>query len=280
LIERASDNEGSVAIYELPLDMAHLLRGLSQRHKLNEEVGDAAAFEKLVERMAQSEHTGLLEIHTVSGAALLLMIAGRISNIYWETKEGVTFEKGEARHRLDRALAYGAEEVIISDFSRDMWRNRQTTPARLDARFIGPAPHGDTSQQVAVDRAVRQSVLDELHTEVPALLQAVFFDLMTGLILARKLRGTGAVRVGILSEKIPALTASVRDLVRLEGNDQLEFIHVTTGHVVIVVAVIVETQEGIAALADKSQPTALIEAALARASRSYLTRALKIKNTG
>jgi phosphoserine phosphatase len=95
---------------------------------------------------------------------------------------------------------------------------------------------------------------------------------MTGAIFARKGRGTSVIRVGLLAEKVPSLTMYLRELVSTEDDDSVELIELSTERLSTLVAVVPEAQEAIAILADKSQPTALISAALGRAVRSYAAR--------
>jgi phosphoserine phosphatase len=124
----------------------------------------------------------------------------------------------------------------------------------------------------AEETALRHQVLEELSNQVPSMIQAFVFDLMTGAVLARKGRGTSAIRVGLLAEKVPSLTIYLRDLVATEDADEVELIEVSTARVATLVAIVSEAQEAIAVLADKAQPTALISAALSRVVRSYASR--------
>jgi hypothetical protein len=101
---------------------------------------------------------------------------------------------------------------------------------------------------------------------------AFLFDLITGAILARKSRAGSTLRVSLLAEKVPAFTAYLRDVVAAEDKDQIELIEVSTERVAALVAVVPETLEGIAVLADRAQPTATIGAALTRAVRDYAAR--------
>jgi hypothetical protein len=96
--------------------------------------------------------------------------------------------------------------------------------------------------------------------------------LLAGTILARMGRGTSAIRVGLLAEKVPSVTIYLRDLVATEDADQVELIEVSTERVATLIAIVPEAQEGIAVIADKAQPTTLIGAALSRLVRSYAAR--------
>jgi len=117
-------------------------------------------------------------------------------------------------------------------------------------------------------------ILEKLCADLPSVVMAFLFDLMTGQILARKGgRGSSSLRVGILAERVPSVTQFMRDLVAAEDHDEVETIEVSAGRVAVVVALVSETQEAIAVVAERAQPTALIGAALLRAVRGYATRA-------
>ncbi len=267
-------DEGTLSVYELPLDMAHLLRGITNRQKLRETLKGKSDLVEFLLRMEKSEHTGTLEVQTSQGSAMLLLVRGRVSNTYWETSGGLTFEKGEARQKLEQALEREEAMLFLSEFSRDIWKSRHevqiSVRSRLEQRQSDATELVD---QLAVEETqLRSRSLDELTTELPSLIQAFMFDLLTGAVYARRGRGTSALRVGLLAEKVPALTRYLRDLVTIEDNDEVETIELTTGRVVVLVAVVPEAQEAIAILAEKAQPTALLAAALGRAVRAYASR--------
>ena len=269
--------EGFVSVYELPLDVAHLLRGITNRQKLKDTLASRHDLNELLQRMEKLEHTGTLEIQATAGAAMILVIRGRVSNIYWESAEGLTFEKGEARRRLEEALGGNdGAHVYLSDFSRDVWKSRHEVQDSVRSRL---EKHDDDGSRSATEQAadeemfLRNQVLDQLCAELPSVVQAFLFDLLTGGITCRKGgRGTSALRVGLIAEKVPALTLYLRDLVAAEEHDDVELVEVSTGRVAVLVALVPETQEAIAVVAGRAQPTALIGAALARAVRSYAAR--------
>jgi hypothetical protein len=272
---QVTGDEGLISVYELPLDMAHLLRGITNRQRLRETLVSKADLVELLRRMEKSEHTGTLEVQTGAGSAMVLLVRGRVSNTYWESSGGLTFEKGEARHRLEEALEKEDEaQLFLAEFSRDIWKTRHevqsSVRSRLERRDESALP--PTDQVAAEETALRHQILEDLGAQVPSLVQAFIFDLMTGVILARKGRGTSAIRVGLLAEKVPSLTMYLRDLVATEDEDQVELIELSTERVATLVAIVPEAQEAIALLADKAQPTALIGAALSRVVRSYAAR--------
>jgi hypothetical protein len=270
---QVTGDEGIISVFELPLDMAHLLRGITNRQRLKETLDSKSGLVELLHRMEKSEHTGTLEIQAGSGSAMVLLVRGRISNVYWETANGLTYEKGEARQHLDTALDKEKATLFLSEFSRDVWKTRHEVQAsvrsRLERREDKQAP---TEKIAAEETALRQEILEDLAKQVPSMIQAFVFDLMTGAVLARKGRGTSAIRVGLLAEKVPSLTVYLRDLVATEDADQVELVEVSTERVATLVAIVAEAQEAIAVLADKAQPTALIGAALSRVVRSYASR--------
>jgi hypothetical protein len=272
--ERELD-EGTIAIYELPLDVAHLLRGITNRQRLKDAVASRAGYIDLLNGLEKSEHTGTLEIQTAAGAAMVLLVRGRVSNTYWESADGLTVEKKEAVNRLEQALEQpGDVQVWLSDFSREVWKARHEVQdgvrSRLDRRE--EQPHA-AEQLAAEEMALRQQALEELCAELPSVTQAFFFDLLTGQILVRRGgKGASGLRVGLLAERIPNLSAFLRDLVAAEDRDEVEVFEMTTTRLSLVVGIVPQTQEGIAVVADRAQPTALIEATMMRTVRSYATR--------
>jgi hypothetical protein len=270
----STDPDMSVAVYELPLDVAHLLRGITQRRKLKEEIKAPEELETLLSRLQEEKHTGTLEIQAKGGAAILLLVQGRVSNTYWETSEGVTFEKVEARRRLDRALGLGEVQLLLSDFSRAIWKSRHEIQDAVHSRLERPRDErlSGTEQLVGEEKANRQLLLDELDAAIPALLYAVIFDMMTGAILLRKMRGSDALSVSLLAERLPSFALFLRDLVAAQDGDSMDTVDLSTCKALCVVSVIAETQEGVGVIADKSQPTALIETVLQRCVRGYVGR--------
>src|SRR5262245_53560317 len=270
---QVTGDEGIISVFELPLDMAHLLRGITNRQRLKETLKGKSNLVELLHRMEKAEHTGTLEVQTEQGSAMILLVRGRVSNVYWETSNGLTYEKGEARQHLEAAIEQRAAVLFLSEFSRDVWKTRHevqsSVRSRLERRDDKQAP---TEKIAAEETALRNDILEDLSSQVPSLIQAFVFDLMTGAVLARKGRGTSAIRVGLLAEKVPSLTVYLRDLVATEDADEIELIEMSTARVATLVAIGPEAQEAIGVLADKAQPTAMIGAALSRVVRAYASR--------
>src|SRR5688572_27170719 len=201
-------DDGTVSVYELPLDMAHLLRGITNRQKLRETLKGKADLTEFLIRMEKSEHTGTLEIQSSRGAGMILIVRGRVSNAYWETANGLTFEKGEARQKLDEALEKEEAMLYLSEFSREVWKSRHEVQTAVRSRLERRDEEAlSASEQIAAEEvSLREHVLEELSSQMPALIQAFMFDLLTGTVYARRGRGTSALRTGLLAERVPALT--------------------------------------------------------------------------
>jgi hypothetical protein len=265
---QASGIDGEVNVYELPLDMAHLLRGITNRQKLKDTLKGPADLEAFLERMAAADHTGTLEIQAGRGAAMILLVNGKVSNVYWETRGGLTFEKGEARAKLEEALGKDEATLFLSEFSRDVWKSRHEVQAsvRSSLEAAEATPERLTSEEIAL----RQKILEELGAALPAVVLVFMFDLLTGAVYLRKAgKGGSALRVGLLAEKVPALTRYVRELVSLENEDEVEMLEVTTERIALLVATVPEAAEAVAVVAEKAQPTQFIAATLHRVVRSY-----------
>jgi hypothetical protein len=274
LRDRVAGSEGEVSVYELPLDMAHLLRGITNRQRLRETLKGHASLVAFLQRLEKAQHTGTLEIQLRDSSAMLLIVRGRVSNVYWESTSGQTYEKGEARQRLDDSLDKGEEAMVyLADFSRDIWKSRHEVQDSLRSRL--QSRQATSAEELATEEGqLRDQVLEGLCANLPSVAYAFLFDLITGAVLARKSRAGSPVRASLLAEKVPAFTNYLRDLVAAESQDQIELIEVSTERLAAVVAVVPETLEGIAVLADRAQPTATIGAALARAVRDYAHRAV------
>lgn len=269
-------DEGTISIFELPLDVAHLLRGITNRQRLKEPVTGRAELNDLLNRLEKSEHTGTLEVLVGAGAAMVLMVRGRVSNTYWESAGGLTFEKGEAVQELEEELEKkdGEVQVFLSDFSREVWKARHEVQDGVRSRLDRREEQVPAAEQLAAEEMMlRQQALEELCIDLPSVTQAFLFDLLTGRILARKGgKGTAVMRVGLLADRVPGLSAFLRDLVSAEDHDDVELFEMTTGRLALVVAIVPETQEGMAVVAERAQPTALIGATMMRTVRTYAAR--------
>jgi hypothetical protein len=201
----------------------------------------------------------------------VLLVRGRISNAYFESAEGVTYEQAEARAKLEDAAADGLGHPFLGDFSREAWKSRHEVEKPIESRLQRPDPRAP--EAVTAEMAARRAALDELLDEVPGLRQALMVDLLTGVVLGRVGRSSADLGVAGLAEMLPGLLREVRGQVEgSEGAESLDFVEISTERVSILVTVVSETQEALALLADRSQPVALVTAALLRVARGYAER--------
>ena len=205
----AQMREGKISIYELPLDMAHMLRGLSNRKEIFGQIFAADPLKDFIRQLHDRGHTGSLEILTNKGTGMILLVRRRFSTAYFETEGGVTFEKKEALNRIYALLERDdtSAQVFQSDFSPDIWKTRQQggkgrssrLQELLEQRREAPvdAKHGDTSkpgdtttdERVATiaevvpppepppsaDRTpLQEQILSDIGEQTPALLAAFF----------------------------------------------------------------------------------------------------------
>ena len=197
--------EGKISIFELPLDMAHMLRGLSNRKEIFGKIFASDPLKDLMKRLESESHTGSLEVLTNKGTGMILQVRGRFSTAYFETEAGVTFEKKEALNKIYELLDREdtSARVFQSDFSSDIWKARQkggkgkgrasrlqelleqSRPARA-AEPEGEAGAADqrepsledVAKKKASDRKpLQEQILSEIRDQTPSLLATFFFDL-------------------------------------------------------------------------------------------------------
>ena len=269
----AREADGSILVYELPLDMAHLLRGVTNRRRVEEALGSPADLQALVEDLKRRSHTGVVEVQARAGAAALLFVSGRLANVYWDEGDGRTLEQGAALARLQQGLEGDAAPVFVSTFSQEAWRSRSEPEilAHLESR----APQSGDD-----DQALRAALLADLDHQIPAMIEAALFDLLTGVMLARHARGAAAFGSALLAEKIPGLALYCRDLVSSTREDEIELLELTTSGLLVVVGVVARSHDAIAVVTDRSQPASQVSAIVARvAAGTYLPRRRRATGT-
>ena len=136
-----------------PLDMAHLLRGITNRQKLKETLTSKADLVEFLRPHGEGGAHRDARGADRRGAAMVLLVSGRVSNIYWETTGGLTFEKGEARKRLEEALDRQEATLFLSEFSRDVWKSRHEVQASVRSKLEGEASRGRGSAHQRGDAA-------------------------------------------------------------------------------------------------------------------------------
>jgi hypothetical protein len=278
---RGAAHEGgsTVSVFELPLDLAYLMRGLTGRQRLPDAVRNSGDLQEILRRLEKTEHTGTLETQGDSGSAVVLLVRGRVSNVYFESADGMTYDQVEARAKLEEAAAGGLGQPFLGQFSREAWKTRHEVRGPMASRLQRPDPRAP--EAVTEEMAARRAALDELSAEAPGMRQAFVLDLLTGVVLGRVGRSSVDRDVAALAEMLPALLRDLRARVEgAEGAESLEFVEVSTERVSILAAVVSETQEALVLLADRSQPIALVTATLHRVVRTYTERAAPTRRRG
>lgn len=268
-------DEGTVGIYELPLDMAHMLRGATNRRKHSEPIRSPAALEEFLHGLEKAEHTGTLELNTPRGAAIFLLVRGRVSNVYWESEGGSTFEKAAARTEIMTALKTCEATLVVSEFSQEVFKARHQAEAPLESHLSRrePAAPATTSHLVSEEMGLREQLLEQVASELPSLLRASLFDVLTGAELVQRVR-SGAPAEPI-ADKAAQFIIHVRALLG-EHPDETESLELLTDRTTTVVVVIPKTWEAVVATADRSLPAAVISGVLTRAAHAYATQFARI----
>jgi hypothetical protein len=272
-----SSDEGQVSIFELPLEMAHLLRGITNRRRLpTPPIRVPADLEKLLDKLRHDEHTGTLEVQTDSGSAAILLVNGRLSNMYWEGIDGKTLEKQPALVGLQQGLMGDDALVFLADFSREVWKSRHevsdATPERLD----GAGPALGASTVVDAETRIRADLLKDIDSGLPSMVQALVCDLMTGTVLARRIRGAAAIAAMQLVDRLPGLAMQLRSAHVADGND-IEVVEIEGLRTSSVIVYIADHYEAVAVVADNRQPTAQVATVVRRLVRDYVALARKIR---
>lgn len=263
--------EGTISVYELPLDMAHLLRGITARKKVPDAPRNSTEMDDLLGRLERAEHTGTLEVHAKEGAGMFLIVRGRVSNVYWETPDALIFEKGEARAKLTAALKRGVPSIYLGDFSRETWKARTevTAPTRHRLDRQGAADDPVPREEAALG----EQVLADLVGQVPGLLQCFLFEMTTGAVLARVGPALPEAELDSLVQRIPPVTTFLRNQTwGLGDEDRLDYIELSTPRASVLVAIIPEALEAIAVVVDRSEPVAPAASALRQAAAEYASR--------
>lgn len=292
----AQARDGKVSIYELPLDVAHMLRGLSNRQEIFSEVLAADPLKDLLKKLEDEGHTGSVEVITNKGTAMILLVRGRFSNCYFETEAGVTFEKGEALNKIYELLGQPetSARVFQSEFSPDHWKARHEThrarSSRLhelleqkhhsddaEAATTSPAVHppsevneAPTATKVKDKKPLQRNVLAEIREHTPSLLAAFFFDMETEEIEIEVVEAPHETEDRLIIEKLPAFVKYLENLSAMREDDHIEELSFTTENFYLIVKCIPETNEAVALITDKSQPVTLASALLLNASHRYV----------
>ncbi len=290
----ASLKEARVSVYELPLDMAHMLRGLSNRQEIFGQIFASQPLRDLLSKLEKEGHTGSLEIITNKGTGMILLVRGRFSNGYFETTGGVTFEKGEAMNKVFEALdtPETSARVFQSEFSSNIWKARHETQRARSSRLheileqqrprettskTAPPPEPIAEPKAAkpkakvVDRKpLQQRVLASIREQTPSMLATFFFNLDTEEIELEQVEFPKETEEQLIIEKLPAFVKYLENLASMKDEDHMETLSLSTENFYLIVKYIPETGEGLALITDKSQPVALASALLLNSAHRYV----------
>jgi hypothetical protein len=292
----AALKEGRISIFELPLDMAHMLRGLSNRKEIFGQIFASDPLRDLVKKLQSEGHTGSLEVFTNRGTGMILNVRGRFSTAYFETEAGVTFEKKEALNKIYELLDRDdtSAQVFQSDFSPDIWKARQQAGTKSRASRLQeileqrrPAPReireSDVSSDPSVEagtkepergadrRPLQEQILVEIREQTPSLLAAFFFDLRTEEIGAEMVTAPRETADRLIVNKLPAFVKYLENLAAMRGDDRIETLSLATENFYLIIKCLRDTEEGIALITDRSQPVTLASSLLLNCAHRYLT---------
>ena len=295
----AALKEGRISIFELPLDMAHMLRGLSNRKEIFGQIFASDPLKDLVKKLQSEGHTGSLEVFTNRGTGMILNVRGRFSTAYFETEAGVTFEKKEALNKIYELLDRDdtSAQVFQSDFSPDIWKARQQGSKARASRLqeileqrrpeqAPPPPIERTESEMgersdlkpatrsdrnADRRPLQEQILAAIRDQTPSLLAAFFFDLQSEEIDTEIVTAPEETADRLIVDKLPAFVKYLENLAAMRGDDHVEILSMSTENFYLIVKCLRETDEGIAIITDRSQPVTLASSLLLNCAHRYLT---------
>ncbi len=164
--------DGTINTYELPSEMAHMLRGLCNR-KFIEEIHASGKLQLLLDTLQQDQHTGTLDLIFTERKekGMILIINGRISNSFLEIDRNLTLVGKGALKRMNELVNEidGCCKVFQSDFSQEIWKSRRGTTR----------PHTSRIYEILTDKedeapSPLQEILSRFAEEIQTPLFAAF----------------------------------------------------------------------------------------------------------
>ncbi|MDX1763158.1 MAG: hypothetical protein R3231_02435 [bacterium] len=144
--------EGTVNAYQLPGEMAHMLRGLCNRTFVDE-VDASSTLRVILDHIRQNNQTGTLEILFTNRKekGMIILVNGRMSNTFLEMGKHLTLEGKDALDRICQIVDEpdGDCKVFQSEFSQEIWKSRRGTGKAHESRMYqiltrkendGPSP--------------------------------------------------------------------------------------------------------------------------------------------
>ena len=131
-------DEGWISTYQLPSEMAHMLRGLCNRAYL-EEIQVSGKLQLILESLKKDQHTGTLDLIFTDRKekGMILLINGRVSNTYLEMDTNLTLEGKDALNRILELVDEidGSCKIYQSEFSQEIWKSRRGTQKPYESRI-------------------------------------------------------------------------------------------------------------------------------------------------
>jgi hypothetical protein len=156
--------DGLISTFQLPAEMAHMLRGLCNR-KFLDEIHVSGKLNVILSNLLEEKHTGTLDVlfPQRKEKGMILLINGRVSNTFLEMDRNLTLEGKEALQRVLELIneADGGCKIFKSDFSQEIWKSRRGTKKPHESRIFQILTEKETLQPSPM-----QALLSKLHGEL------------------------------------------------------------------------------------------------------------------
>lgn len=128
---------GKLSVYELPNDVAFMLRGLTNRKQITAEADWSGRLRMLIDELAGEKYTGALDVITSAGKGLILLVGGKISTTSFEIESGIVFSGKDGLEKIYQVMDKPgvACKIYKSDFSAETWKERQILGIPRESRI-------------------------------------------------------------------------------------------------------------------------------------------------
>ncbi|OGW62630.1 MAG: hypothetical protein A2V83_10140 [Nitrospirae bacterium RBG_16_64_22] len=128
---------GKLSVYELPNDVAFMLRGLTNRTQITAEADWSGRLRMLIDELAEEKYTGALDVITSAGKGLILLVGGKISTTSFEIESGIVFSGKDGLEKIYQVMDKPgvACKIYKSDFSAETWKERQILGIPRESRI-------------------------------------------------------------------------------------------------------------------------------------------------
>ncbi len=153
--------DGLISTFQLPAEMAHMLRGLCNR-KFLDDIHVSGKVQVILSNLLEAKHTGTLDVlfPQRKEKGMILLINGRVSNTFLEMDRNLTLEGKEALQRIHELIdeADGGCKIFQSDFSQEIWKSRRGTRKPHESRIFQILTEKEKPQLSPM-----QALLSKLH---------------------------------------------------------------------------------------------------------------------